>query len=532
MNNKKSDNRGDCAVVYARYSSHGQTEQSIEGQLAAAHTYAEAKGYTIVHEYIDRAMTGRNDNRDEFQRMLSDTAKKQFQVIILWKVDRFGRNREEITFNKYRCKKNGVRVEYVAESVPDSPEGVILESVLEGMAEYYSLQLSQNVRRGLYESAKKHHVIGGHVPLGYNMGPDKEYVIDPDTAPTVKLIFDMYAAGSTVTEVIAYLNEHGYRTKAGKPFTRNSLSVVLKNEKYIGIYEYKDLIRDEDAVPAIVDKDIFYKVQDMLKVNRRAPSHKWSYTDYILSDKLFCGCCGSSMVGESGIGKMGVKYSYYMCVKRRKDGSCKKKTVRAEWIENLVLEQIQKILQDDELLEFIAENTWQFYLEQDADQEQLRILQKQLGDVEKGIGNLVRSIEAGIFNDAIKSRMEELDAQKTALKRAMADKELARGFRLTKEHILTFLERMKKLDYKDRQCQRRLVDTFVNSIFVYDDYFKITFNFGGDSNTITLKDLKDVEAGEGFVRCVSVPALARTYKLNIIWFLNVFAVDVKIPESL
>lgn len=143
----------------------------------------------------------------------------------------------------------------------------------------------------------------------------------------------------------------------------------------------------------------------------------------------------------------------------------------------------------------------------------------------------MRSIEAGIFNDAIKSRMEELDAQKTALKRAMADKELARGFRLTKEHILTFLERMKKLDYKDRQCQRRLVDTFVNSIFVYDDYFKITFNFGGDSNTITLKDLKDVEAGEGFVRCVSVPALALTYKLSFMWFLNVFAVDVKIPEN-
>ena len=297
MKNKKVYNRGENAVIYARYSSHGQTEQSIEGQLAAGHTYADAKGYNVVHEYIDRAMTGRNDDRDDFQQMLSDTSKNLFTVIITWKVDRFGRNREEITFNKYRCKKNGVRVEYVAENVPDAPEGVILESVLEGMAEYYSLQLSQNVRRGLYESAKKHHVVGGHVPLGYNMGPNKEYVIDPDTAPTVKLIFDMYAAGSTVTEVIAYLNENGYRTKAGKPFTRNSLSVVLKNKKYIGIYEYKDLVYDEDAIPAIVDKDVFYKVQDMLKVNRRAPSHKWSYTDYILSDKLFCGCCGSGMVG-------------------------------------------------------------------------------------------------------------------------------------------------------------------------------------------------------------------------------------------
>ena len=134
---RKSDGET-LAVVYARYSSHGQTEQSIEGQLAAAKTYAAAKGYTIVHEYIDRAMTGRNDNRDEFQHMLSDTAKKQFQVIIVWKVDRFGRNREEITFNKYRCKNTGDRVEYVAENDPESAEGVILESVLEGMAEYYS----------------------------------------------------------------------------------------------------------------------------------------------------------------------------------------------------------------------------------------------------------------------------------------------------------------------------------------------------------------------------------------------------------
>lgn len=161
------DKSGKNAVVYARYSSHSQNEQSIDGQLAAARAYAEARGYTIIHEYIDRAMTGRNDNRDEFQQMLSDCAKKQFQVIIVWKVDRFGRNREEITFNKYRAKKHGVRVEYVAENLPDSPEGVILESVLEGMAEYYSLQLSQNIRRGYRENAKRCKYAGGRIPLGY-----------------------------------------------------------------------------------------------------------------------------------------------------------------------------------------------------------------------------------------------------------------------------------------------------------------------------------------------------------------------------
>lgn len=167
------------AVIYARYSSHSQGEQSIEGQIEKARSYAAAKGYTIIHEYVDRAQSGRTDNRTEFQRMLKDTAKKQFQVIILWKVDRFGRNREEITINKIKCKKNGVRVEYVAEKIPDTPEGVILESVLEGFAEYYSLQLSQNIRRGQNVSAEKCQSLGGNRPLGYLTDENKRFVIDP-----------------------------------------------------------------------------------------------------------------------------------------------------------------------------------------------------------------------------------------------------------------------------------------------------------------------------------------------------------------
>ena len=263
------------AVVYARYSSAGQKEQSIDGQLAAAYKYAEAKGYQIVHEYIDRAMTGRNDDRDDFQRMLSDTGKHQFSVIIVWKVDRFGRNREEITFNKYRCKKNGVRVEYVAENMPEGPESVILEAVLEGMAEYYSLQLSQNVKRGLLENAKHHKAVSGTPPLGYKLTEDKHFEVDPDTAPLVKVIYEKYAAGETLFEIIRYLNNAGYKTPRGKPFARTSLDKLLKNEKYIGIYKFKDIIYDEDAVPALIDKDLFYKVQDMLEKNKRAPVKNW-----------------------------------------------------------------------------------------------------------------------------------------------------------------------------------------------------------------------------------------------------------------
>lgn len=497
-------NSSNChAVVYARYSSHGQTEQSIEGQLSAARTYAEAKGYTIIHEYIDRAMTGRNDNRAEFQKMLADTAKNQFSVIIVWKVDRFGRNREEITFNKYRCKKNGVRIEYVAENLPNSAEGVILESVLEGMAEYYSLQLSQNIRRGMTESAKKYQITGGRIPLGFLTDRDHKFVIDPETSPTVRMVFDLYANGHTISEIITMLNEKGLRTRSGKPFNKNSLNIMLKNEKYIGTYRYKDIVCEEDVIPAIVDKETFYKVQRMLGINRRAPSRRWSYTDYLLTDKLFCGKCGAAMMGSSGTGKRGVKYNYYVCGKQRRGKGCDKKPVRQEWIEDIVLREAQRIILDDETLEFIAENTWQYYLAQDVAHNRVQSMKNQLDAADKSIANLVKAMEMGAASEVLVNRMEELEAQKAALRAAIAEEEVKGDFQLTKDHILFFLEQFRQYDYTDRDCQRRLVEVFVNAIFLYDDgTIKIAFNFSGENNTVTLSEV-DGAAGDVFARCLS-----------------------------
>lgn len=488
------------AVVYARYSSRAQGEQSIEGQLEKAHAYAANKGYRIVHEYVDRAQSGRTDKRDEFQQMLKDTAKKQFQVIILWKVDRFGRNREEIALNKIKCKRNGVRVEYVAESIPDSPEGVILESVLEGIAEYYSLQLSQNVRRGQAISAQKCQAVGGVHPLGYLVGPDKKYVIDPKTGPTVKLIFDMYSKGSTVTEIIKHLNEQGLTNTKGKPFTRNSLYSILNNEKYTGVYTYGD-VRIEGGMPVIVEPELFKKVQDLMKVNRRAPSHKWSRADYLLTDKLFCGKCGTAMVGECGTSKSGATYNYYICSKRKRFRQCDKKAVRKEWIEKIVLREIKKIVSDDELLEFIGENTHRYYMDQNAAEEELRIIREKIAEVEAGIDNIVRAIEAGMFNPALKKRMDELEEQRNTLLTSAADIEITQVFKIEKEHILFFLHEFRNYDFNDLDCQRRLIATFVNAIYLYDDKIVITFNYSGDSRTVTLAEIDAVTEGEVFGCC-------------------------------
>lgn len=492
------------AVVYARYSSHRQGEQSIEGQLAAAQKYARDNNLRIIHEYIDRAMTGRNDNREQFQQMLKDTSKKQFSVIIVWKIDRFGRNREEIAFNKHKCKKNGVKVVYVAENVPDSPEGVILESVLEGMAEYYSLQLSQNIKRGNRASAEKCQSTGGNRPLGYKTDPEtKRFVIDEDTAPTVRKIFDMYAKGATCTEIINHLNEQGLRTLRGGKFTKNSLRTVLKNEKYIGIYSYKNDIRIEGGVPAIIDPEVFAKVQEMLKINKRAPAHTWSRAEYLLTDKLHCGHCGSKMVGESGTSHTGAKHNYYICTKRKREHACDKKAVRQEWIEDVVINATMDLLNNEELFQFIIDAVWEYYQAEKQDTAYLLELKSKLKDTETAQANLLKAIEAGIFNEATKRRMEELEIQREELNYAIAGAELSKDLGITRDYIEFYLTDFRNGETDNPAFQKRLVDTFINAVFVYDDKVTITFNYSGDNRTVTLAEIDSAE-NSGEVRMSSV----------------------------
>jgi len=474
------------AVVYARYSSHNQTEQSIEGQLSAAHKYAEAKGYNIIHEYCDRAKTGTNDNREEFQQMLHDCQSHSFTVIIVWKVDRFGRNREEITFNKYKAKKHGVRVEYIAENITQGPEGVILESVLEGMAEYYSLQLSQNVRRGKLESAKKYHAIGGHVPLGYKTNENNEYVIDPATAPTVKLIYNKYQSGETMSEIIRYLNANGFTNRKGIPFSKNSLPAILSNERYTGTYIYKDIIRQENAIPAIISKEQFEEVQKMKIINKRMPSHKWSYSEYLLTDKLYCGECGSSMIGRSGYGKMGVKYNYYTCLKQVKK-ECEKKSVRQDYLESVVLKEVMSVLSDPDTFNYIVDLIWEHYLESDRLSSEIENITRKLKEIDSSMGNLVKSVEEGMPYNLVKTRMDELTGEKSMYQKLLGEKRIEKKFELTRDQIVEFMEKFTTMDYTDKSCQKVIVSKLINRIYLYSDRVIIGLNYSNEVRPCVLK---------------------------------------------
>lgn len=280
------------AVIYARYSSDNQREESIEGQLRECKEYADQNGITVVRTYIDRALSAKTDSRPQFQQMIHDSATHTFEAVLVWKLDRFSRNRYDSAHYKRILKNNRVHVVSVTEPISNTPEGIMLESLLEGMAEYYSAELAEKVSRGHKENALKAKFNGGPVPLGYRIDSEHHYQIDPTTAPVVQEAFQRYAAGESIRSIIESLNARGIRNSRGNPFTKNSFQTLLKNRRYLGEYRYKDTVIP-DAIPAIIDPDCFDAVLRRCEIHRQAPAHNKADVHYLLTTKLFCGKCGT-----------------------------------------------------------------------------------------------------------------------------------------------------------------------------------------------------------------------------------------------
>lgn len=478
------------AVIYARYSSDRQNEQSISGQVDVCRKWATNNDIEVVGIYPDEALTGRTDMRPNFQRMIKDAKNGKFDYIIVYKLDRFARNRYDSAIYKAQLKKYNVRIISAMENIADGPEGIILESVLEGMAEYYSANLSQNVLRGMHQRAELGKYMGGTVPLGYKIDKDKNFVIDDKTACIVKRIYEMYSDGYTVKEICTELNNAGYKSATGKPFTYNSLHRLLSNEKYIGKYEYLGVVL-ENAIPRIVDDDMFEKVQKRVRHNKRAPASSKSTTTFHLTGKLFCGKCGSNMVGDSGTSETGSTHFYYSCIEKKRRHGCTKKTVKKDWLEKLITDTtINKVL-TDENIEFVSKRAFEIYEKERNDDSELNALNNALRETQKTINNIMNAIEQGIITDTTKQRLMEAEERKKALLTSIAKEEIQKPS-ITKEQIEFFLRDIRNRVFNAEEQIEIIITSFINSVYLYDDKLIITFNLQENDNVRKL-ELSELE---------------------------------------
>jgi len=315
-------------VIYARYSSDNQREESIEGQLRECKEFAEKNGITILNSYIDRALSAKTDNRPQFQQMIKDSGKHLFDVIIVWKLDRFARNRYDSAHYKAVLRKNSVKVISATEKIAEDSTGILLESLLEGYSEFYSAELSEKVIRGMTENALKCKYNGGGVPIGYVIDDEKKFQINPHTAPAVLEAFKKYDKGATIADIVRWMNEKEIKPIRGKKIGIDSVKRLLKNRCYIGEYKYRDTVIPK-GVPEIVPADLFERVQNRLVKNKKSPARfKAKEELYLLTTKLRCGLCESFMVGESGTSKTGKFHQYYKSVSAKNRKGCNKKSVK------------------------------------------------------------------------------------------------------------------------------------------------------------------------------------------------------------
>ena len=464
------------AVIYARFSSHSQTEQSIEGQIRVCKEYAQRNKINIIGEYIDRATTGTNDNRPEFQRMIAEANTKQFEQILVYKLDRFSRNKYDNVVYKHKLAQCGVRVVSATEIINDTPEGALMEGLLEMFAEMYSKDLSQKVKRGIRESILKGNYIGGHILYGYKV-EDKKIIIDEKTAPAIRYLFEEYANGKSKKQIIKELNEMGYKTNQGKAISYNSFQNNLTNIKYTGMFD-NGTLQNENYYPAIISKDLFDKVQIKLAEHKHQPATQKAKIEYHLTGKAFCGYCGSSMVGITGTSKTTKKYHYYACSKRYKEHTCKKKNEQKEYLEKYVVEQTLNYILTQEQIENIANGMLEKW-NTNTTTLQIKKLEKQIEKIDKDLDkcfDMFFNADSQELQKRMNEKSKSLEIQKQDLQEELQKLKLIKIITHTKEDVKNLLGEYLDGNIEDINYQRKIINKFVNSVYIFDDKIAIYYN--------------------------------------------------------
>ena len=497
------------AVAYARFSSDMQREESIEAQLIAIKAYAESNGYVVIRAYVDKAITGTTDNRPEFRRMMFDARNQEFDAVIVHKFDRFARDRNLSLTAKNTLQKFGVSLLSVVEHLTDDPESIILESVILGMNEYYSKNLAREVMKGLRVNASKCLHTGGKPCLGYDVDPQTlKLVINEFEAEAVRIIFKRYLEGESYTSINKELNSKGYTTKRGLPFGKNSLYEILHNEKYTGVYTYNksasknfegkfnrhkikpesEIIRVEGGVPAIISKEDFDEVQKKLMSRKNKAGSYTAKQEYLLSNKIICGECGSTFNGCSRkANETHPLYVSYRCSKRNRDIKCKNPEVRRELIEAIVLKKLSDIIFDEKTVPLLVDRYNEYVRTKNV--ETAHQLEVNSAEVKKCVRDINHIVELlmDVQSPTLKEKLRELEIKK-ALLEANSDelKKKLDSLSIDEKRLkVLFKEAKKMLEEGTLKNKKLLIDKYVKCVTVYKDRIVVEFNI---AEVFTLKN--------------------------------------------
>lgn len=449
------------AALYARFSSHNQRSESIEIQLEASNSYCESHGLTVVGEYTDAAVSGRTADRRGFQALLDDAALGLFDFVVIYKVTRIMRNRDEMALARLKLKDAGVEILYAGEDIAQGSTGILQLGLLETVAEWESAIDSERIRDGIQKNAMRC-MANGQSLYGWDIDENGYYVINEHEASAVRLANSMILDGKSVAEVVTALAP--YRTKRGRPFNHTKVTKMLRRRQNGGEYNYAGHVV-ADGMPALVpmgDVEMVIKILDSRshKVRRAKPG------DYPLTGKLYCGKCNRPMRGTSGTSKGGTVYHYYSCPKCRRN-------VRQDLLELTVVDAVKEALADEATREQIASLVIEAEAKRVDDTEPVsKRIKKELAEIELTFERIWSAIEKGISPPGGKERIDGLVKQQEALKADLAAAERIEAVKLDHEHVLFYLEKIAK------ECDNQtLIDIFVSSVVIYGDEVHIVFNF-------------------------------------------------------
>lgn len=499
---------------YARFSSDNQRTESIDAQLRAMNQFCKQQHWQVVATYTDEARSATTDNRPQFQQMIADSGKGMFDIVLVHKLDRFSRDRYDSAIYKKRLKKNNVQLCSVLERIDDSPESIMMESVLEGMAEYYSRNLGREVMKGMKETALQCKHTGGCPPLGYDVGEDRKLVINKHGAEAVRIIFEMFAEGNGYCAIIDYLNEHGYTTKRGCVFGKNSLYEILNNEKYTGVFVFnrtaakaeskrnnhayktnENIIRVEGGCPAIISKSLFEKVQRLKAKNRRNTGQYHGKEFYLLTGKVFCGVCGKRIQGNLRYsGERKNRLCTYRCDEPKQ--LCKNKENNKDYLDAYVADLLrQKIFNKAALKRRInAVNKYIASYNAEFD-EHYESIKSELEEVTIALANITVAVEKGVLTDDIIERSKALEQRKGEIKVQFA--ELRRFEPLKLENYLHLIDDYKNMKRNTAEF-RTFVQTYIDRVVTYPYHIKVVLDVGFGV-TDKLKETITIRRGDLYV---------------------------------